>query len=516
MVAKSKNTKTHNKILGIEISENSFSLVEIFFVKNNIILNNAFTLNFPIFQDLNKTVAFVKQNLKALNIKTKECAIGFSMQYFNLFPIPIPENIPINEIDSIVLQEASIDLGTNNLTWAPLNNTKRQDADGISRYDILGIAIKHSLVDLAKTVSKRLSLNLLAICPAFFTLGILLNPKVSNNLTTTLWISQIRSELTVWSGQEPIYEHLFLTHQLNDHVFQSINHVQSQLQGAQINNILICGPNIKDANLTQLPYKIEPFSMPQGLIDNGKVLNKHASNEIIVPTTIALSFSNHILFKVPDLLLSIKPATKGFQEIFKGFAKVQSTKSKSFDPLLTKYAFVAGVILVLSVLCNFFIQSFLIKNLQSKGTNYQNRIALSQVHLAKVTNFEKTNKVLSVKFNFLSELIDKRKPWSKILREIADITPKELWIDRLELRDKNVDIFGRALNVDAIANFSINLNYNAKLLTNAQIIALRKFQEEGIDIIEFQLSAKLKKDTIVSNEQGKVDFKGKSDKPLKT
>ena len=71
------------------------------------------------------------------------------------------------------------------------------------------------------------------------------------------------------------------------------------------------------------------------------------------------------------------------------------------------------------------------------------------------------------------------------------MTPKSLWIDRLEVRNNTIDIFGRALDVDAVANLSINLNYTAKLIGNAQIIALRKFQEEGIDIVEFQVSARL-------------------------
>ena len=64
---------------------------------------------------------------------------------------------------------------------------------------------------------------------------------------------------------------------------------------------------------------------------------------------------------------------------------------------------------------------------------------------------------------------------------------KEIRMTETEIKNNNIDIFGRALNVDAVANFSINLNYTAKLLSKAQIIALRKFQEEGIDIIEYQV-----------------------------
>ncbi len=74
------------------------------------------------------------------------------------------------------------------------------------------------------------------------------------------------------------------------------------------------------------------------------------------------------------------------------------------------------------------------------------------------------------------------------------MTPKGLWIDRIEVKNNDIDVFGRALNIDAVASFSINLNYTAKLLGNAQIIALRKSEEDGIDIVEYQVNVKTKKD----------------------
>ena len=75
------------------------------------------------------------------------------------------------------------------------------------------------------------------------------------------------------------------------------------------------------------------------------------------------------------------------------------------------------------------------------------------------------------------------------------MTPKGLWIDRLEIKSDLVNIFGRALDVDSVANFSINLNYTAKLLEKTKIVSLRKYQEEGIDLIEYQVSTQVKEES---------------------
>ncbi|MBI3590115.1 MAG: PilN domain-containing protein [Candidatus Melainabacteria bacterium] len=524
MVFKSNNPKKLNRVLGIEISENDIVASEILFAKNTINITSGFRLNIPVLQDINKTVTLFKQNLKAFNIKTKECAIGYSMQYFKLLPVTIPASIPQNEIISIVAQEANVDPENEIVTWIPLNNTRRQDLDGITRFDVLGISIKRTLVEIAKLISNNSNLKLISLSPSFLGLGSFFSSTPSNNLTATLWISQIRSELVVWSGQEPIYEHLFLTHQLSDQVFQSMTYIQAQLAGAQISKILTAGTFVKETNLSQIPYNIQPFSLPQNIIDSGRVLQGNSLSEIITSLGMGLAASNNFPYSIPNLLLASKPKTEsktqGIKDLFKDISKAQTNKVKemklpftfinSLDPLFSKFILASALVILFSIFINLFIQNFLAPNVQAKESISESRINLVQNHLTKLLNFEKTNKVLNLKSEYFSGLIDERKPWSKILREIGDMAPKELWIDRLEARNDTINIFGRALNVDAVANFSINLNYTAKLLDKAQIIALKKSQEDGVDIIEFQVSTNI-------NVQKQLALnKNKEDKPLKT
>lgn len=504
MANKIKTDKKYNKLLGFDFSENNLAVVEIQFLKNKINVTGAFTLNIPILQDLNQTVSLIKQNLKSLNIKTKECVFGFSMQYFKFFPVPIPKTIPPDEIGSIIIQEGGIDVNGDFVTWIPLNNTQRQDPDGIARYDVLGISMPKSVVDAAKFISSKTGLSLISVTPSFLGVGSFLSATTSPNLISTLWISQIKSELVVWSGQEPIYEHLFFTHQINEQIFQSVNHIQTQLPGAQVSTIFTLGPFIKDINLSQVPFNIQEFSLPQTLFDLTKIEQRVRLYDIVLPLSLALSASNNFPYKVPNLLFPVKPKIEPLKGIFKDISKARPSISlKSLDPLIIKYVLASIAILVFSLITNFFINIFLVPNVLATSSVYENRISLAQAHLAKVLTHEKTNKVLSIKVDYLSELVDKRKPWSKILREVGDMAPKELWIDRLEVKNNNVDIFGRALNVDAVANFSINLNHTAKSLTKAQIIALRKFQEEGFDIIEFQVSARL--NDLIESVKNKLD-----------
>lgn len=501
MPSKIQKSKKYNSVIGIEISENCIVAVEIKFQKNNINITNGFRLDVPVFQDINNTVALLKQSLKGANIKTKECAFGFSMQYFKFFPVTIPKTIPENEIDSIILQEGNVDLNKDVATWIPLKNTQRQDPDGIGRFDVLGISASKNIVDFIALLSKQCGLKQVLFTPAFFSLGAFLKNSVTNSLESTLWISQIRSEFVVWSGQEPVYEHLFLTHQMNEQVFQQVNYIQTQLPGSLVSVIYNCGPFSKETNLSQIPYNIQPLLLPSSVVDTGNVLQKISLNEIMISLGLALSGSNNFPYSCPDLLNPIKqPMQSAFKDIFKsasGVPKIELPKNLklSLDMQLSKFVYGSLFVILSSIFLYAFIQQILMPAISSNQSLFENKISISQAHVAKVLNYEKTNKILNLKIDYFSELIDSRKPWSKILREIADMTPKGLWIDRLEIVSNNVDVFGRALSVDSVANFSINLNYTAKLLSNAQIIALRKFQEDGIDIIEFQISLKLKNES---------------------
>ena len=500
-----KPLKKYNRILGFDISENSITAIEIQFVKDNINIINGFQINNPTFQDLNQTIHLIKQNLKAYNIKTKECIFGFSMQYFKLFPVPIPSSIPQDEIGSIIIQEGNLDPDKHSALWIPLNNTQRQDPDGVNRQDVLGLSIEKTLIEFSKLTAQKCNLKLLSVTPSFFGYGALLGSKIDRNLTATLNISQIRSELVVWSGQEPIYEHLFLTHQLSEQVFQSANFIQAQLPGAQISTILVSGSFVREVNLSQMPYNIQPFSFPSNLFDPRKILQRINPSEIIAVIGLALSASNNFPYTVPNLLNPIKVKTENLSGLFKDIAKAQTKQGKSIslpfgalksiDPVFLKFIYGSVFLLVFAFLANCMIQNFLTPGVQASQSAFGNKLSVSQLHLAKLLNFEKTNKVLNIKTEFLSSLIEKRKPWSKIIREIGDMTPKGLWIDRLEIKDDLVNIFGRALDVDSVANFSINLNYTAKLLEKTKIVSLRKYQEEGIDLIEYQVSTQVKEDS---------------------
>ena len=501
MFTKQKNLKTLTKILSLDISENNLSAVEIQFGKNNTVsLTNAFHLNVPVFQDANKTINYIIQNLKASNMKTKECVIGFSMQYFKLLPVPIPHTIPEEEYGSIIIQEGNLDPNNENIGWKLLKNTTRQDSDGITRQDVLGISIQKSLVDFSRLLCQKCNLKLISLSPSFLSIGQFLPQKPEDNLTATLWVSQIRSELVVWSGQEPIYEHLFLTHLLNDQIFQSINYIQTQLPGTQVNTVYSYGPFVKETNLSQIPYNIQLLNLPGNIMDATGILQKINLNEVIGAIATAASVTKTAENGLPNLLNSIKTKTEGLQGIFKDIKSPVSRTSlkeiklpfasllKSLDPELRKYAYASVLILLISIFSGLFIKSFLLSGLETDKSVFDNRITLAQAHLTKLLTFERTNKILNMKSSYFSKLIDSRKPWSRILKEIADMTPKNLWIDRLDIRNDSINIFGRSLNIDAVANFSINLNYTAKLLGNAQIIALKKFQEEGIDIVEFQVT----------------------------
>lgn len=483
--------KKFNKIIGFEISESSIFALEVEFVKNNAIISNSLRSDIAIFEDPTKVIQYLKQDLKSCGFKIKDSVIGLSMQFFKLFPIPIPETIPQNEINLILAQEGGVDLNNEYLTWLPLKNTRRQDADGIVRYDVLGISIQKNLAESLKTIFKACGLNVHTVTPSFLGLSYFLNDLVDSNLVTTLWVSKLKSELVVWSGKNPIYESMFLTHQLSDQIFQSINFIQTQLPGTQVVSIYSCGPFASDVDYTNVPYPVKPFELANNILDRGNIPAKIDFNEAIGPLSIALLASNRYGASLPDLTTS---AVSG-KSILSFLDKIPLNISGGIDRLLVRYVTLSIIVFFLTLFLGFYVQKILLPSVSQAKSDSSYKVKLAESRLSSVLQNEKANKVLQVKVEFLSDLIEHRIPWSKIVREIADVTPKSLWIDRLEIRNKKIDIFGRSLSVDSVANFSINLNYNAKLLGNAQIVSLRKFQEDEIDFVEFQLSVQTKLNT---------------------
>ncbi len=479
--------KNLNRIIGLEITENNIVAVEIQFTKNSINILGGFRLNIPVFQNLNHTTELLKQALKASNIKTKDCAIGLSMQYFKLFPVTIPKTIPESEFSSIVAQEGNVDLDVDALTYVPLYTTQRQDTDGVFRFDILGMTMSKTLIDVIKIFTSKCGLKLISLIPSFLGLGAYLDQKGSTSLISTLWISQIKSELIVWIGKEPIYENLFLTHQINEQVSQSLAFLTAQIPGTQISNIFLTGPYVKETNLNQLPYNLQYISLPPSFLDMGKVLLNVSLPELVTSLGIALSASKNIPYTTPNILSSKD----------KSASKSQKTNASLSDNHLIKFIVPSILIIIVTIFAQIYISQVLMPSVQDEQNIYSSRTSLAETHLKKVIGLDKTNKVLNIKTEYLSELTEKRKPWSEILLEAGNLTPKGLWIDRLEARGQNVTLIGRALTVDSVANFSINLNYNSKYLNSAQIISLSKFQEEGVDIIEFQITAKTRTQPLI-------------------
>ena len=498
MINKSPKLKKHNSSIAFEISESCVIVVEVKSAKDRTLLTGGFRLDIPVFKDINNTVALIKQSLKHSNIKSKEAAFGFSMQYFKFFPVAMPKSIPASEVGSIILQEGNIDSASHSVSYLSLANTERKDADGVVRSDVLGISIPNQYIHFATLLCKQCGLNPALVTPSFLGLSSYLEKSISNQLVSTLWISQIRSEFVVWSGHDPVYEHLFLSHQINEQIFQSVNYVQTQLAGSQVSKIFTSGPYAKEVNLSQVPFNVQAFSLPNNITDANNVLQKISPSEAIQSIGLACIVIGYSSIVCPNLLYPVSEGIKHKAALSSFFTanltniKLPFLNLKSFGPQLSRFVSASVFVFFLSFFLYFVINNFLISKGHVKQLILENKIVLAQSHLAQVSNYEKTNKLLNLKINYFSNLIEKRKEWSQILKEIAEMTPKGLWIDRLEMTNNNVDVFGRALTVDSVANFSINLNYNAKLLSNAQIISLSKNQEEGIDIVEFQINVKFK------------------------
>ena len=103
-------------------------------------------------------------------------------------------------------------------------------------------------------------------------------------------------------------------------------------------------------------------------------------------------------------------------------------------------------------------------HLRSERTDREQAIATAQREvdelaqvLAEVEDYKNKKAKLEHKINVINELKRNQRGPVRILDQISQALPELLWLDRMTLRDKNVQVEGRAFNTNQIATFIENL-----------------------------------------------------------
>ncbi len=155
----------------------------------------------------------------------------------------------------------------------------------------------------------------------------------------------------------------------------------------------------------------------------------------------------------------------------------------------------ATAVIVLVVIACFWYASELDAEIQAKQLTKQDKekqIAALQLQVKQVEDFEKKKKLLEDKGRIIDELEKKRGGPVQTMDYISQsMEPLKLWLIRLDLKEKQVDMEGKALGQDDIVEFINNLR-RTEHFSDIRLTESRAGAEGKTTTYSFRVSASLK------------------------
>jgi type IV pilus assembly protein PilN len=107
--------------------------------------------------------------------------------------------------------------------------------------------------------------------------------------------------------------------------------------------------------------------------------------------------------------------------------------------------------------------------------------------LAKLAEIERTKKELDNKIKIISDLKLRQKDAVYMMDRMSRCLPEWVWLTSLTFSGGAVNISGKALSNNLIADLINNLQ-NSNVFNNVQLTSTVRKRESGIDIFEFRIS----------------------------
>jgi type IV pilus assembly protein PilN len=164
------------------------------------------------------------------------------------------------------------------------------------------------------------------------------------------------------------------------------------------------------------------------------------------------------------------------------FAEEAKPNKLSLPALIGAIAFTVGAIGLM-----YFLQS---SNLASEKKLLEERI-LRKAELEKVltqlAEIETTKKELDNKIKIISDLKLRQKDAVLMMDKMSRCLPDWVWLTSLSFTNGAINISGKALSNNLIADLINNLQ-NSNSFTNVQLLSTARNREAGIDIFVFRIS----------------------------
>jgi type IV pilus assembly protein PilN len=129
---------------------------------------------------------------------------------------------------------------------------------------------------------------------------------------------------------------------------------------------------------------------------------------------------------------------------------------------------------------------------QAEKQGKEKQLALLKEKVKQVQDFEQKKKLLEDKNRVIDDLEKSRSGPVRILDYVSQsLEPLDVWLTRLQVKDANIELEGRALTNDDVVQFVNNLR-KTDHFTNIRLVESRSGTEAKVNLYQFKLNLTLK------------------------
>ncbi len=465
--------------------------------------------------------------------------------------MPVPTGMPPDELADVVTQEAinhvPFPLKEANLDWSIMPATERTDPDGVRRVDVILAAIQKAIVDSywrmaesAGVTLGRLDISSLSTIRALSFAGYLDQP---DHLIMSVNIRHEATDINLIRGGMPLFTRSVLLGletlgeavsrsldmsvedavnllpqvqlfgmasveprigqaaqisrtvfgDITDEVGRSLEFYRSQVGEVQIDQIILCGPGclvpqidefmsnrLNIAAVLANPFRV--LSSGAELVPAGRAPAETMVTGSIVDTSWAPVIT-------VDLDLNKEGPSIGALEGIEARPTVRIVEEDTpwFLP-----AMLGGLVctLIVGAIWLYFSQ-FDVPSKVAELDRVNKQIETEKRQLTDLSKLREDNGVLKRKKQLLDEIVKYSRPWSAVLKTIADNTPDGLQIKKVSIQGNAIKIEGDAVDFSKISDLSINLGGSPLFMDSTVAFAKRDTQEDA-RVVEFGVVSRVR------------------------
>lgn len=400
----------------------------------------------------------LKSEVASKGFLSSEIIVALPIPCINYQIVTLPDNVSDKEKLVFLGLELNTKLIGKRFGIRRLDVTVREE-NNQALCDYIVIAPKHEVYAKIVLLAKALERGLAAVVPSFYLLG----ADRVNELRATAWLGEDRTDIVIWGKDNPLaLAYIPSTGDQIGDVNRFIVSYFDHVDNLNLSMIYLYGPKMRDESLGfSLSYPHSIFADP----------TKYLSNSL-ANASVDLDISK--VTKLPKPPLAMTP---------RNLTYIGSALAVAILVFLTVFTQAASL-----------RDKSKLARLEQKSTIYRK----------KLTNYKKLEQEeaeLNAERSFYLGITKRRTPWATILAELSEMTPKEMWYERVNATKNKILVLGKARTTEDVSALSVNLNNNSSYFRDALIIGTRDFEDDSsAKYSEFQLQAKLRSPTGIFTE----------------